>query len=113
MGTFNTFTAQSMLGNDAGDGDEAHPRRANTTTVLVMLCAAAVTFSYLWAYALTDALVKAGLLSPWQPGADPRPGRMLSSFVLLTALFITGATVARLVSRRQLNRIDHMIDDAG
>src|SRR3954471_13590329 len=108
--TFNTFGSGSSMLDDDTDVQGAEPRRANTPTVLVMLCAAAVTFSYLWAYALTDALVKAGLLSPWQPGAAPRPGRMLSSFVLLTALFVTGATVARLVSRRQLNRIDHMID---
>src|SRR3954465_12747142 len=110
--TFNTFGSGSSMLDDDTDVQGAEPRRANTPTVLVMLSAAAITFSYLWAYALTDALVKAGLLWPWQPGADPRPGRMLVSFVLLTSIFVSVASVARFMSRRQLRRIEQMGDEA-
>ena len=91
-----------------GDIDDPKLPRANTTTVLVMLSAAAMAFSYLWAYAATDALVSAGLLSPWQPGHDPRPGRMLVSFFVLSGAFATIAVAGRWLSRRQLQRIDEM-----
>src|SRR5690242_16551829 len=62
---FNNFASASgsMLG-DEFQGNEYQPRRANTTSVLVLLAGAAIALSYLWAYAFTDALVKAGLLSP-------------------------------------------------
>src|SRR5690349_14628396 len=49
--TFNTFGGGSSMLDDDNDVQGAEPRRANTPTVLIMLSAAAVTFSYLWAYA--------------------------------------------------------------
>jgi hypothetical protein len=79
-----------------------------TAPVLAMLAAAAIAFSYLWAYAGTDALVAAGLLSPWQPGSDPRPHRMLVSFGVLSGAFIIGGALVRVLSRRQLRKIDEM-----
>jgi hypothetical protein len=109
--TFNTFGSGASMLDDDTDVQGAEPRRANTPTVLVMLSAAAITFSYLWAYALTDALVKNGLLSPWQPGPDPRPGRMLVSFVLLLSLFTVGATAARVLSKRQMRGMEQMGDE--
>jgi hypothetical protein len=79
-----------------------------TAPVLAMLAVAATGFSYLWAYAGTDALVAAGLLSPWQPGSDPRPHRMLVSFGVLSGGFVIIGTFVRLLSRRQLKKIDEM-----
>src|SRR5262245_28995103 len=54
--------------------------RPRTTSVLALLAGAALTFSYLVSYALTNALVSAGLMHPWAPGHDPRPRRMLVGF---------------------------------
>ena len=47
---------------------ESPPR---TTTVVCMLVAAALILSYLWAYAVTNALIAAEVISRWPPGSDP------------------------------------------
>ena len=73
-----------------------------------MLIAAALIASYLWAYALTNALVAADLISRWQPGSDPRPMRMCIGFVVMMVLFTIIAFIAQWMSRRQLKRIDEM-----
>jgi hypothetical protein len=83
-----------------------HPPR--TMTVVCLLVAAAVIVSYLWAYALTNALVSADLMSRWQPGQDPRPMRMCVTFVTTMTVFTFVAGVAQWMSRRQLRRIDEM-----
>ena len=42
--------------------------RPRTTSVLALLAAAALIFSYLLSYALTNALVAANLMQRWTPG---------------------------------------------
>lgn len=89
------------------------PRAPRTATVLALLAAAALTFSYLGAYAASDALVAADVLSRWPAGTDPRPRWMLGGFAVLMGLFVVAAVFARFVSRRQLRRIDAMAEEAG
>jgi hypothetical protein len=85
--------------------------RPRTTSVLALLAAAALIFSYLFSYALTNALVAANLMQSWQPGHDPRPRRMLIGFVSVLILIMTIAAIARWVSKRQLARIDEMEEE--
>jgi len=83
-------------------------QRPRTTSVLALLAAAALIFSYLVSYALTNALVAANLMQAWAPGNDPRPRRMLIGFVSTLILIMTVGTIARWISKRQLARIDEM-----
>src|SRR4051794_2341942 len=79
-----------------------------TVTVVGMLVAAALILSYLWAYALTNALVAAEVISRWPIGSDPRPRRMCIGFVVMMMVFTAIAGFAQWLSRRQLKRIDAM-----
>ena len=79
-----------------------------TLTVVGILIGAALIASYLWAYALTNALVAADVVSSWQPGHDPRPLRMCIGFIVMMILFTAIAFIAQWISRRQLKRIDEM-----
>jgi hypothetical protein len=87
---------------------EARPR---TLTVVILLVLAALVFSYLGAYALTGALASADVISQWSPDDDPRPRNMLMGFVALMVLFSIMAGGFRLLSSRQLRRIDAMADE--
>jgi Sec-independent protein secretion pathway component TatC len=89
------------------EGSEA--KRVATTAGLLIVTAA--TFSYLIAYAVTNALVSAGVLSRWPEGTDPRPLRMLIIFVALLTTFLIGAVVARVLNRRRMREIDAMMDE--
>ncbi len=82
-----------------------------TLTVVCILVAVGLIASYLWAYALTNALVAAEVISRWPPGRDPRPMRMCLGFVTMMSVFTIVAGVAQWMSRRQLKRIDEMGDD--
>ncbi len=88
--------------------ETAPPRKPRTMVVLLMLVAAAATFSYLCAYALPDALIDADILPRWQSGPDPRPRRLAVTFAGLMSLFLTFGLVARILSARQMKRIDEM-----
>jgi hypothetical protein len=77
-------------------------------TVVGLLIAAALIISYLLAYALTNALVAADVITRWAPGHDPRPMRMCIGFVALMILFTAGAGIAQWMSRNQLKQIDEM-----
>ena len=79
-----------------------------TRTVIGILIGAALIASYLWAYAITNALVAADVVSRWQPGHDPRPLRMCVGFIVMMILFTIVAFAAQWLSRRQLKRIDEM-----
>jgi predicted PurR-regulated permease PerM len=82
-----------------------------TVNVLVLLAVVAAVFSYLGAYAGTNALLKAELIEKWPPGHDPRPKWMLIGFVgMLAALLIVGVLL-RWSSNRQLRRLDAMEDN--
>jgi hypothetical protein len=80
-------------------------------TVLMLLSLAAFVFSYLIAYALPGALISYDLMSPSTIGDDPRSRDMLMSFAALMTLFTLVTFAARLLSSRQLRRIDAMSDE--
>ncbi|HEX3355912.1 MAG TPA: hypothetical protein VHS31_02930 [Tepidisphaeraceae bacterium] len=84
------------------------PQPPRTLTVVLLLVAAALIFSYLWAYAMTNVLVAAELMTRWPPGRDPRPMRLCIGFVTMMSLFSASAIFAQWMSRRQLRRIDEM-----
>ena len=87
------------------------PCKPKTTTVLALLTLAALTFSYLGAYAVAGALVDSDVLPHWVPGHDPRPRWMACLFAALLGASLLVSTVARFLSRRQLNRIDAMAEE--
>lgn len=82
--------------------------RPRTITVLVMLAAVAIFFSYLVAFALTSALVSAELVKPWTKADDPRPRWFLTAFIVQMSVIIVIGGVARFASWRQLRSIDAM-----
>ena len=81
-----------------------------TSTVLVFLAAFAIMVSWLSVYALTNALISAGIMSPWPDGVDPRPRWMLHAFGGFFGAFAIIGLYFRWASRRQLRRIDAMAD---
>ncbi|MCS7033382.1 MAG: hypothetical protein NZ561_05220 [Phycisphaerae bacterium] len=94
------------------DAPDLHPpaaeRRPGTLSVLFLLATAALVFSYLGAYCLTDALVAAGLRSPLPRDPDPRPRWLLTGWLTLTAAFSIFGWIWKLLISRQLRSIDEM-----
>jgi len=84
--------------------------RPRTITVLGMLTAAALVFSYLGAYALADALVAAEVLQAWPRESDPRPRWLLVGFVSLLGTFLVVGALFKWMSRRELQQIDQMME---
>lgn len=91
--------------------DADNPVRPRTLTVLGLLVTAALVLSYLVAYALTDALRAADVLPHWTPGHDPRPRWLLIGFGTVMTVFLATGVAFRMLSQRQLRRIDAMADD--
>ena len=91
------------------------PPRPKTATVVSLLVGAALILSYLAAYAVTNALVAADVISPWPRDRDPRPRWMGVGFFALITMFAVAGAVVRVMSRRQLHKIDEMetTDDLG
>lgn len=85
-------------------------RKPRTATVLVMLSGVALLLSWLWAYAVTGALISAELLKPWPADQDPRLRWMTESFLSLLIAFILSGGLVRWLSARQLRRIDSIAD---
>lgn len=85
----------------------AGDKRPSTLIVLALLMGVALVFSWLGAYAFTNALRAAELVQPWE-GADPRPRWMLFAFTALMGVFGLCALIFRQSSARQLRRIDEM-----
>jgi hypothetical protein len=80
-----------------------------TFAVLALLILAAAFFSYLWAYALSDALVAGHLITmPTNSGTDPRPGQMEYAFVVIMSVLLLIAGLLKWSSGRQIRRIDAM-----
>jgi hypothetical protein len=96
------------------DEDSASPAaeqpRPRTITVLGMLAAVALVFSYLGAYALANALVAAEVIQAWPRESDPRPRWMLVGFVSLLTTFLIVGAVFKWISRRELRQIDEMME---
>jgi hypothetical protein len=89
----------------------AGSRVLGTIKVVLLLLAAAVLFSYLGAFALTNALVSADLLDHWPPGHDPRPRWMITGFAALTGAFTIIAGWLKWTSWRQMRRLDTIAND--
>ncbi|MDB5173744.1 MAG: hypothetical protein JWO87_2119 [Phycisphaerales bacterium] len=85
--------------------------RPHALTVLVLLVLAALTLSYLAAYALPDALVASQIMPPWPHETDPRPHWMLAGFVSLFGTLSAISCVIRFLSWRQLRCIDAIADE--
>lgn len=102
----------AMLGSAPDDGiDAAAPLKAQTATVLGLLVTAAAVLSYFIAFPLTNALRSAEFLAaPAAAGYDPRLRWMAVTFVSLLGTFAVVAGLFRLVSRRQMRRIDEMVE---
>ena len=96
---------------EAVDESQLQVRRPNSLMVLALFMTVAMVLSWLFAYALSDALVSAELLTPWTAGSDPRPRWLLGCFAGLMTIFGAFAAMARHLSRRQLRRINAMTDE--
>ena len=87
-------------------------QRVKKTVIAVsLLLMTALLFSYLLAYAMTDALATAKVMQRWTAEADPRPMWMIRAFVVLTATFGAICGLARFLSRRQLRTIDSLANE--
>ena len=84
----------------------AGARYAQAAKVALLLLLVAVVFSYLGAFALTNALVSADLLDRWPAGSDPRPRWMLTSFASLTAAFAVIALWLKWTSWRHMRPVE-------
>ena len=81
--------------------------RKRAWTLTALLGGVSLLFSYLGAFAVTNALVAADLLEKWPPGHDPRPGWMLRGFV--GSLLAFGLIAAWLKwSGRKVTRTDDL-----
>jgi hypothetical protein len=84
---------------------EAKPR---TWTVMMLLVVAAGTFSYLGAYAATDALAKVNVIHPISREHDPRPIWAGLIFATLLTLCLVAAVLMRCLSGKEFKEIDPM-----
>ena len=91
----------------------APPTKPSTVTVLILLISTAAVFSYLGAYALRDALIRANMIHPAAGARDNRPFWAIAGFTAQMVLFLGIAIFMRFLSWRQFRRIDQMIDADG
>ena len=96
------------FGTDGEGLGEELTRPPRTIVVLAMLAGTALIFSYLGAYAVAGALVRAEVVAPWDAGSDPRPTWLIKGFFGLLGVFVLIAALARFFSWRQLRHIDAM-----
>jgi hypothetical protein len=90
--------------------DENHYRYSLlfTLAVVILLLLASGVFSYLWAYALSDALVAGHLMSPLDFETDPRPEQMKFAFEVILGVLAFIAISLKWFSYCHLRRIDAM-----
>lgn len=100
----NVLKSPEMLEDDSAV-EEPKPR---TWTVLGLLVTAAATFSYLGAFAATDALAKVEVIGPIPKDHDPRLIWAAIGFATIMTLFLVIAIIMRHVSARQFRCIDQM-----
>lgn len=90
------------------------PARAiGAVKVAVLLLLVAIVFSYLGAFAVTNALVSADLLERWPAGQDPRPRWMLTAFGSMSGTFVVVAGWVKFTVWRQMRRLDRMEETDG
>lgn len=82
---------------------EAKPR---TWAVLVLLVMAAGTFSYLGAYAATDALAKVNVIRPVSHEHDPRPVWASVIFATILTLCLVVAVVMRCLGGKETEGVN-------
>lgn len=99
------------MNTDVMDDFVTEGPRSNTLIVLALVVLAAMTFSYLAAYALPEVLLDAQMIAPWPASADPRPHWLALIFVGVLGTFLAGTTLVRLASARQLHQIDRTSDE--
>lgn len=85
--------------------------RYRTPVVVTLLLVAAGVASYLWAYALSDALVAGHLMDPLDEAVDPRPHQMKTAFFVIAGTFLVIGLIVRSISARHMRRIDAMVDE--
>jgi hypothetical protein len=88
------------------------PARPKTLTVIGLLAGTALIFSYLIAYAMTNALISAEVISRFPAGDDPRLRNFGISFIVLIGAFLGIAALGRFSTRRQMQRLDALEQDA-
>lgn len=86
------------------------PKPPRTLTVLGLLALTALTFSYLGAYAVTNALLANQVISPFTPGKDPRPRWLVTGFCVLMLVFMGLGEVFRRMSKKDFAAIDEMAE---
>lgn len=90
---------------------DENPRQSTsikTVGVLLLLIVAAAILSYLWAYALSDALIAGHLMTADDAGVDARPAQMREAFFVITSILTVSAGFLKWISARHLRRIDAM-----
>jgi hypothetical protein len=97
---------QASAENSLEGSSSASSRYAQAAKVALLLLLVAVVFSYLGAFALTNALISADLLERWPPGSDPRPRWMITSFATLTAVFTVIALWLKWTSWRHMRPVE-------
>ena len=92
------------------EDDSAPPveKKPGTWKVLGLLLVAAATFSYLGAFAATDALAKVDVIRPISREHDPRPLWAGIMFGAILMLFFVVAVLMRCISGREFKEIDRM-----
>ena len=81
-----------------------------TLNVLALLVCSAGVFSYLGAYALSNALVAAGLMEKWQTDHDPRSRWMVVIFGCLMGAFGVIAIYFKYTNWRQMRQMSKLSD---
>jgi hypothetical protein len=103
---------QTELSSTFDPDDPAPPAKSpRAITVIGLLAAAALLFSYLGAYKVSAALVNADLISPWSTGSDPRPKWLVIGFLVIIATCAAVGVIMRLASCRSLRDIDRIAND--
>jgi hypothetical protein len=103
------MNALETISDDHTDGIDVAGPRPRTLTVLGLLVTAALVLSYFVAFPLTNVLRSADVIAaPSSLGPDPRLRLMAVTFASLLGAALLLGMLFRVMSRRQLRRIDEM-----
>ncbi|HRK32461.1 MAG TPA: hypothetical protein PLD59_15460 [Tepidisphaeraceae bacterium] len=91
------------------DFNPIEERRPKTLFVLMLLSMAALVFSYLYAYCLTDALVAAEVMTPVSSvDNDPRPRTLMVGWIVLMITFGLLGWVMNRLSASEMRSLDEL-----
>ncbi len=85
--------------------------KPKTATVLALLFTAAVTLSYLGAYAISTALVQADIIRGWSYEDDPRPRWMITGVITYVRRLLVPRRGLACSASAQLQRLDALADE--